>query len=133
MYRLAPSSAPSLLILLLATACGGATARLSDADEHVRTPLVGTCQPGDPIELADFDQDGRTLYLQVRHGGGCDRHTYVACLEDPHPHAEQVWSLRIHHDAHGDVCRGELTPVLRIDLDQDITATAIVGGAVQLE
>jgi hypothetical protein len=118
--------------LLLLAGCGGGPG-VRDRSDTVETPLVGACEPGDHLELVGYEQEGRELFVRVRHGGGCDRHTYVACLEEPHPHAPPVFTLRFHHDAHGDVCRAELTRTLRIELDQDLSVTSMSGGALQLE
>ncbi len=113
--------------------CGGARLPLSETEGTTPTPLVGACEAGDPIELTDHQQVERELYVEVRHGGGCERHTYVACLEDPHPSEPQIYRLTVHHDAHGDACRGEVTQVLHVSLDRDITATRLAGGVITLE
>lgn len=115
----------SLLALLtcsfLLLGCGGTTDRLRDhAFEATETILIGACDPGEPVELTGYDRVGRRLYVEVQHGGGCERHAYIACMHDPHPDVPQRYRLTIRRDGHGDLCRGEVTQILQIDLDRDL-------------
>lgn len=100
--------------------CGSVRPPLSASTDVYETPLVGPCEAGDPLRVARYEQDGRRLFLEVEHGGGCEQHTYVACLDDPHPDGEQVYELNVHHEARGDRCEAELIRVLRIELDRDL-------------
>ena len=114
--------------------CGSAIEPLRDRRaDATETMLIGACEPGAPIEILDYELVGRELFLEVRHGGGCERHTYMACMEDPHPHEPQRYTLRIRRDDHGDMCRGEVTAILQIELDRDLTVLRQTRDAVTLE
>lgn len=112
--------------------CGSVRPPISASEDVYETPLVGPCDPGDAVRVTRYEQDGRRLFLEVQHTGGCEQHTYVACLEDPHPHGEPVYTLTVHHEARGDRCEAELTRVLRIELDRDLRVRARQSDSVTL-
>ncbi|MGE0787262.1 MAG: hypothetical protein AB7S26_16440 [Sandaracinaceae bacterium] len=128
----ARSVAALLLSASLGFGCAGAQ-HPDDPDSYVEVPLVGACEPGEPIQLLRYRQTAQRLEIDVTHSGGCNRHSYVACLEDPHPDLPQVYTLQIHHNAQGDRCRGEVYSVLRVELDRDLHVTGLDDGVLTLE
>lgn len=107
---------PSLLVLLLASACATDPA----SNDTPSQPLqVGRC-PGaatNPFFIGNLEIQGTILHAEVAGGGGCRPHSFSVCwngaVADSYP--PQV-SLELAYDAHGDPCDALITHDVQIDL-----------------
>lgn len=76
---------------------------------------------------------GHTLNLTVSHAGGCARHDYAVCFDQP-TEAVQRYELRFIHDAHDDSCEAGIQTSLKFDLSpmarHSMDRTGAKGGAI---
>jgi hypothetical protein len=89
---------------------GVPTAHLVPSDDPRPWPL-------DPWTYRSHRLSGDTLTLSIQYGGGCRVHRF-ALLIDPafrESHPVQA-SVRLAHDADGDLCRALISEDLRFDL-----------------
>jgi hypothetical protein len=71
----------------------------------------------DAWSLDSVRVDGDTLFLSVRHGGGCAQHGYALVAWNGWLESEPVQAdVLLAHDARDDPCDALLSPRLRFDL-----------------
>jgi hypothetical protein len=104
---------------VLAIAVGGCGATLGQgvSDRAGAQPLaVGEGCHDDPSSIDGAELSGGTLYLQLRHGGGCAEHEYTLCPSDRILESDPAqWDLFVVHDAHDDECRAMISATYRVD------------------
>jgi hypothetical protein len=86
-------------------------------------PLVSRCPDdildivSDPVDIDYYSIQGDKLVLDVRYGGGCERHDFGVCYEaafdDMNPPGG---GLRLIHDAHDDTCKAIVSANLSFNL-----------------
>lgn len=73
--------------------------------------------PRDAWALDSARIEGDTLWLRIRHGGGCERHRYALVAWNGWLESNPVQAgVLLAHDARDDACDALLSPVLRFDL-----------------
>ena len=113
-----------IAVAFVAAACGDSLAPgLAEPDSEGRIPFVmldpdgPPALPRDAFELGQARMEGDFLVMDIRFGGGCDRHEFLlagsgAIMESMPPQTNVV----LAHDANGDPCRALLSRTLRADL-----------------
>lgn len=106
------------MIALLLPACNRPAP--SQPDGGAALVLVGTGARTvrmDPAEIVQARIEGDILHLQVRHGGGCERHDFSLIHSGLFLESLPAQThLTLAHDAHGDRCRALVGADLQFDL-----------------
>lgn len=117
---------------VLAAGCGGPQiGTVSDVPERrVRVPLETGCGgvASDAITLYGVALRGKTLLIDVAHGGGCAEHTYRVCADEMVIETfPGQWGMTVVHDAHGDDCDAEQFRVLEVPVESRYDLVDLTG------
>jgi hypothetical protein len=107
-------------VVLLASlvACSNITAtETADTPKAVQLANGSAAPRFDPASIESAAIEGDLLRLQVRHGGGCEKHDFELLHSGVFLESNPVQArLDLAHDAHGDACRALVGARLSFDL-----------------
>lgn len=111
------SAAPLALLAALSACADPTPLQPSGDDPEVRISANLPDGPDDPASILRAEIRGDRLLLEVRYGGGCREHRFALAGGGVFMESQPVQtSLRLEHDALGDVCRALVERELSFDL-----------------